>query len=540
MAEICIFAMSVFTFGGIEEPPQYQLTVIKKGNGMVKSEPAGIHCGTECSGFFYHGAIVSLVALPAPLWHFDGWSGDPDCADGRITMNANTSCRATFTRTSVISTWAKTYGGPSSDYAYAVQQTREGGFVVVGSTTVYGHKNDFWILNLDSVGNVKWQKAYHRISTDVAKSIRQTTDGGYIVAGYTSLRGADTVDLWVLKLSADGDILWQKTYGTAAKEEPSYILQTKDGGYIITACVNCETRSKIWILKLDSRGNMEWQKTSDSPYFAFPCCILQTTGGGYILGGKFIQKVEGIWNIYGVENAMLLKVDAKGQVVWIRAYGGLSPTSANAIHQTPDGGYIVAGATSLSQETGNDLWILKLNSHGHMKWQKIYSDEGVSYPYSIDLTADGGYIVAGETNSLGGRYADAWVLKLDSSGNIQWQKAYGGSGQDVARSVQHTKDGGYIVVGSTTTFGAGGNCDGYPCSDLWILKLDTNGLISSDCPPDFSQDTSAIMEDASLKSVSSTTSMKASFATNTTIQEMKVTSTTTQATVKTLCSSVGE
>jgi len=540
MAGVLILGISVFTFGGLEEPLQYLLTVTIRGNGTVKSEPAGIHCGTECSGFFNAGAIVSLVALPAPLWQFDGWSGDPDCGDGRITMNANTSCHAIFTRTSVKNTWAKTYGGPSWDDAYSAQQTREGGFVVAGFTTNYGRRKDFWVLELDSDGNVKWQKAYHRISVDVAKSILQTTEGGYIVAGYTSPHGADAYDLWILKLTADGHILWQKTYGTPAEEKPSHIRQTKDGGYIIAACVDCETRSKIWILKLDSWGNVEWQKTYESSFSAIPCCIQQTAGGGYILAGKILQKVEGKWNIYGVPNALILKLDAKGQVVWRRAYGGEELAGANSLQQTADGGFILAGTTDLSGKTDHDLWILKLDSDGNEEWQKTYLEEGVNYPSSIYQTTDGGYVVAGITNSLSKRSSDAWVLKLNPSGNIEWQRAYGGSGQDGASSVQPTRDGGYIVAGYTYTFGAGGNCEGFPCSDVWMLKLDINGLISPDCPPDFSLDTFAITEDASLKIASSSISPKGFLATNTTIEEMKVTSAETQATVKTLCKSMGE
>jgi len=154
---------------------------------------------------------------------------------------------------------------------------------------------------------------------------------------------------------------------------------------------------------------------------------------------------------------------------WAKTYGGTGDDYAYSIQQTSDGGYIVAGYTGSSGAGLADFWVLKLKSDGTVDWQKTYGGGGYDSASSIQQTSDGGYIVAGVTTSFGAGGYDFWVLKLDGSGNVQWQKTYGGTGNDYANSIQQTTDGGYIVAGVTTSFGAGG--------DFWVLKLDSSGNV---------------------------------------------------------------
>ena len=312
-------------------------------------------------------------------------------------------------------TWAHAYGGASdNDFAFSIKQTNDGGYIVVGYTDSFGAgSDDIWVLKLDSLGNVTWQKTYGGAYNDYAYSIQQTSDGGYIVAGYTSSFGAGSDDIWVLKLDSAGNVTWQKTYGGSSHDYANSIQQTNDGGYIIAGYTSSfgAGGADIWILKLDSSGNVTWQKT----------------------------------------------------------YGGSSYDFAYSIQQTGDGGYIVAGYTNSSGVGGDDIWILKLDLSGNITWQRTYGGSSSEVAHSIQQTSDGGYIIAGSTNSFGVAYTDFWVLKLDSSGNVTWQKTYGGGYDDYANSIQQTSDGGYIVAGYTDSFNAYYN-------EAWVLKLNSSGF----------------------------------------------------------------
>ncbi|NPA41170.1 MAG: hypothetical protein GXO18_02745, partial [Aquificae bacterium] len=215
--------------------------------------------------------------------------------------------------------WAKVYGGGSSDGAYSIQQTSDGGYVVAGWTSSFGAGlADIWVLKLDANGDVQWQKTYGGSDSDGAYSIQQTSDGGYVVAGWTWSFGAGSADFWVLKLDANGDVQWQKTYGGGDSDEAYSIQQTSDGGYVVAG--------RTW---------------------------------------SFGTGLTDIW---------VLKLDANGDVQWRKTYGDSGPNEAYSIQQTSDGGYVVAGVT-LSFGTGSaDFWVLKLDANGDVQWQKTYGD----------------------------------------------------------------------------------------------------------------------------------------------------------------------
>ncbi len=211
----------------------------------------------------------------------------------------------------------------------------------------------------------------------------------------------------------------------------------------------------VWILKLDANGNVVWQKTYGGADYDHAYSIQQTSDGGYIVAGETWSS----WS-FGAErngDAWVLKLDANGNVQWQKRYGGADSDIASFIQQTSDGGYIVAGRTDYfgAGDFDFDVWVLKLDANGNVQWQKRYGGPGWDWASSIQQTSDGGYIVAGYTDSFGAGYFDVWVLKLDASGNVQWAKTYGGADYDHANSIQQTSDGGYIVAGETYSFGAG-------------------------------------------------------------------------------------
>ena len=362
--------------------------------------------------------------------------------------------------------WARAYGGSSADQANSIQQTPDGGYIVAGWTSSFGAGGtDAWVLKLDASGTVVWQKTYGGSGDDFAKSIRQTPDGGYIVAGWTTSFGAGSNDAWVLKLDSSGGVVWQKTYGDSMTDFADYAEQTTDGGYIVAACKNAS-----WILKLDANGAIIWQKTFNGNNCA--SVIQQTADGNYIAAG----------NNYGAggDDVWLLKLDPNGTVIWQKSYGGSSSDWGYAFQQTTDGGYIIAGRTFSFGAGNDDALVLKLDANGAIVWQKTYGGVDYDHANAIGQTSDGGYIVAGRSDSFIS-WVSVWVFKLDAGGTIVWQKTYGGSDIGDSNSVQQTSDGGYVVAGWTYSYGAG-------ASDLWVLKLDSNGGIAISC--NFIEDTS--------------------------------------------------
>jgi uncharacterized delta-60 repeat protein len=315
-----------------------------------------------------------------------------------------------------------------------------------------------------------WAKTYGGSgveSVDSRSSIQQTSDGGYIVGVYSGSFGPGGSDLWVLKLNSDGSVAWQKTYGGSSTDDTHSIQQTSDGGYIVGGRTYSFGAGvgDIWLLKLNSDGSVAWQKTYGGPDFEYAHSIQQTSDGGYIALGNTYSFGAGFADIW------VLKLNSDGSVAWQKTYGGSKGDYASSIQQTSDGGYILLGATYSFGAGDGDLWVLKLNSDGSVAWQKTYGGSDAEWGSSIQQTLDGGYILLGETYSFGAGGSDLWVLKLDSDGSVAWQKTYGGSDEDSGSSIQQASDGGYIVAGETLSFGAG-------AGDLWVLKLNPDGSVA--------------------------------------------------------------
>ncbi len=347
--------------------------------------------------------------------------------------------------------WSKTYGGTEDDRATSIQQTKDGGYIVAGYTfsndkDVKKNKGvyDYWILKLNSKGKIDWSKTYGGTKDDSATSIQQTKDGGYIVAGYTMSNDGDVknnkgyADYWILKLNPEGKIIWSKTYGGTRNDYATSMQQTEDGGYIITGIADSSDGdvkdnnggSDYWVLKLDPKGNIQWSKTYGGSKKDRAFSISQTKDGGYIVAGYTKSGDKDIKNNKGKYDVWLIKLNLKGKVIWSKTYGGSSYDSARFISQTKDGGYIVTGYAEssdgdlLKNNGDEDYWILKLNSKGKIEWSKTYGGTESDYATSIQQTKDGGYVIAGYTDSSDKDVSknrgntDLWVIKLDKSGNL--------------------------------------------------------------------------------------------------------------------------
>ena len=399
-------------------------------------------------------------------------------------------------------TWARSYGGTDGEEAWTIQQTSDGDYVVAGWTWSFGAGDpDFWVLKLREDGTVQWQKTYGGYDDEAADLIYQTSDGGYAVTGYTASFGAGAIDVWILKLGEDGTIEWQRTYGGQDEDEAVAIQQTSDGGYVVAG----ETKSfgagdwDVWILKLNENGTVQWQKTYGGKKLDTTSVdpIQQTSDGGYIVCGRTASFGVGGTDVW------VLKLDGNGAIQWQKTYGGSFDDESHSVRQTLDGGYAVAGFTWSFGAGDWDIWVLKLDGNGTVQWQKTFGGTESDWTWSVHQTSDGGCVVAGGTASFGGGGSDVWVLKLDEDGTLQWQKTYGGQDDDSAVSVRQTSDGDYVVAGGTESYGAGDR-------DFWVLKLDGDGNIPG-CA--LVATSSAIVENTGVGGVDSTAKASDSYAT---------------------------
>jgi uncharacterized delta-60 repeat protein len=364
--------------------------------------------------------------------------------------------------TAMINLMIRAIGGTNYEFTESIQKTSDGGYIVAGSTG-----SDFLIIKLDSSGNIQWSRAIGGTNSDIARSIQQTSDGGYIVAGFTNSFGAGNYDVLIIKLNSSGNIQWSRAIGGIGYDEAYSIQQTSDGGYIVAGYTGSFGAGgyDVFIIKLDSSGNIQWSRAIGGTNIDIANSIQQTSDGGYIVAGDTYSFGAGAWDVF------IIKLDSSGNIQWSRAIGRTNSDGAYSIQQTSDGGYIVAGSTDSFGAGGHDVLIIKLNSSGNIQWSRAIGGTNSDGARSIQQTSDGGYIVAGLTRSFSSGGLDFFIIKLDSSGNIQWSRAIGGTNDEYAYSIQQTSDGGYIAVGYTYSFGAGN-------SDSLIIKLDSSGNIS--------------------------------------------------------------
>ena len=359
--------------------------------------------------------------------------------------------------------WAKTYdwGTNYNDVAYSVQQTSDGGYIVAGVRSHFvTAARDLLLMKTDANGNVQWAKTYGGPLWDFAHSVQQTSDGGYIAAGGSHVVGVNLWDIFLVKTDANGNLQWAKTYAYYWGNHDDIahsVQQTSDGGYIVAGV----TAGDFFLMKTDANGNVQWAKTYGGTGWDGAYSVQQTSDGGYI--------VAGYTRSFGAGGAdfFVVKTDANGNLEWAKTYGGIDWDYAFSVQQTSDGGYIIAGRTYSFGAGLDDIILIKTDANGNLEWAKTYGGTDFDYAYSVQQTSGGGYIVAGYTESFatGG---GIFLIKTDEFGNVQWAKTYGGNR---AYSVQQTSDGGYIVAGETHSFGAG--------YDIFLIKTDANGDIGS-------------------------------------------------------------
>ena len=358
--------------------------------------------------------------------------------------------------------WTRTFGGTNIDVGYDVRQATGGGFIVTGYTRSYGlPSRNLWLLKTDPAGHEEWNQAFGGTSDDEGESVWPTADGGYIAAGYTLSSGAGGKDVWLVRTDAEGNEEWTRTFGGTSDDEAYAVQETADGGLIVagaTSSFGAGSRD-AWLIRTDESGAPIWTRTLGGYGSDGAWSVSQTSDGGFILSGWTFSYGPGY-----VGNAWLVKTDSLGTLEWQQALGGSDADRGYCVQQTSDGGYIMAGYTDSFGAGLYDLYLVKTDSEGTTEWSKTFGGTGRDYGYSVVQTADGGYLAAGYTLSYGAGGDDVWLVRTDADGDLEWQTTYGGSASDVGYAVTKTTDGGYAVTGHTLSFGAG-------VHDVWLIRL---------------------------------------------------------------------
>jgi hypothetical protein len=379
--------------------------------------------------------------------------------------------------------WSKRYGKTRSMQGAgwlgnSVVQTKDGGFAIA-STSDFGTGNDanerLWLVKTDSTGNIEWNKTFGEQRV-VAVSIVQTIDDGYAILGNLIIGGYGNA--WLVKTDSNGNMQWNKSYTELGWASAYGMTKTNDGGYAIAGM---KESYDGWLMKTDASGTIQWSKSFVEVNNTHLQSVVQTNDGGYIAAGATQFPL-----FSGKVNAYVVKTDPDGNTTWSKEF---SRTAGNdygrSIVQTSDGGYAIAGDPD---HWGNaDFWLMKIDASGNLLWDKTFGGTGYEIADSIAQTREGGYALAGQTNSFGAGGNDLWLVKTDAGGSLQWNQTFGGAGDDgtgaIGSSVVQTRDGGYALCGYTNSFSGDGSYE------VWLIKLARSGpqtwIVDDDGPADF-------------------------------------------------------
>ncbi|MEO8150571.1 MAG: PKD domain-containing protein [Bacteroidia bacterium] len=430
------------------------------------------------------------------------------------------SCGVLRAQNPLVKQWDKRFGGTSTEYLRSFQQTTDLGYILGGysDSKKGGDKSqgswgisDYWVVKIDSLGIKQWDRRFGGNAGDFMSSLQQTVDGGYILGGWSAsnITGNKTQlswgsnDFWIIKIDSQGNKQWDKDYGGTDNDALQCIKETTDGGFILggwSYSGNNGDKSQpswgnadFWIIKVDSIGIKQWDKRYGGSSADWLYSLQQTTDGGYILGGKSSSPISGdktqpAWN--GYSDYWIVKIDSIGNKQWDKCYGGVDNDVLISLKQTTDGGYILGGA-SYSGIGGDktqplwggatDYWIVKVDSFGNKQWDKDYGGNANEDEFgNISQTSDGGYLIAGTSyspisgdkteNNLGTE--QTWVIKTDSIGNKQWDKTTLTLGHEEIGLAIQTNDGGYAIA--NFTYGGIGGDKTQPAQgadDYWIIKF---------------------------------------------------------------------
>jgi len=386
----------------------------------------------------------------------------------------------------------KTFGGSNNESAKSITKTSDGGYAILGYTQsldgdVINKTNtsyDYWLLKFDQNHNLQWQKTYGGSGDDRGNEVIQTTDGGYAILGYSQSNDGDVSenfgfsDYWVSKLDASGNILWEKSLGYAGTDTGISIKETNDLGFLLTGVLDVTAsggngnskNTKInhaggdyWVIKLNTAGDKQWSKYYGGTFTDTPYDVIETEDNGYIIVGSSDSADVDISSSQGTYDFWVIKINSTGTMVWEKSFGGSEIDEAFSIIKSSDGNYVIVGDTrsndkNVSHNNGaSDLWIIKISPSGNLLWEKTFGGTSFDAGRSISNTSDNGFLISGSSRSMDGDLTtnqgqnDVWVIKIDSNGSLLWQKSLGGSNIDFAYDAIALDDNSFIVIGESSS-----------------------------------------------------------------------------------------
>ena len=340
--------------------------------------------------------------------------------------------------------WTRSYGGEAADAAFAVAQTADGGYILAGRTDSFGPgESAAYLVKLNARGFTQWERTYGGDGADEAAGVKQTSDGGYIIVGTTDSFGPGRDSVYLIKTDAQGEIEWENTYGGRFDDRAFAVQETLDGGYVLAGVTGSFVASpRMYVVKTDAGGNIEWHNHYGGSGDDRAWAIQQTSDGGFIMAGQTTSFGPGGRSMY------LVKTNASGAVEWDITHGGSGDDLANSVQQTGDGGYIMAGWTESNGSGGRAAHLVKTRANGALEWEASFSGGGEASANAVRQTGDGGYAAAGYTEDLDEGRLWLYLWKTNAQGARQWERMHGGPGLHTsAFDVQPTEDGGYIAAG---------------------------------------------------------------------------------------------
>mgnify|MGYP003324117204 FL=1 len=364
-----------------------------------------------------------------------------------------------------------TFGDASYDYGRSLIELNDGGYLIAGNTSLLGDNySNALLIKIDHTGKEMWKRDYTFSSVDRLNMVKELQDGSLVAAGFTMSSTNYSKDIFVIKTDAQGNLEWQRSYGDAQDETANSIDISIDGGFIISGEVINENTgfSLCYLIKIDNEGELDWSNTFGGSQNDNGLSVISTNDAGFAITGMTRSLGDSNGDVW------LIKVNSNGEMEWERTYGGDDNEYGRTIQQTVDGGYIIIGQTESFGLGYNDAYLIKTDSQGNEIWSQTFGGQGTDQGRQVVNTLDEGYLISGYTDSFGtlGGF-NFWLVKANSLGELEWQRFYGEQGDDRGLSGIQTSDGGYAIAGYTNSGTSSG-------SDILFIKTDDNGSAEFD------------------------------------------------------------
>lgn len=385
-----------------------------------------------------------------------------------------------------------TIGGAKNESAQSVVNTPDGGYAVLGYTQSMdgdiSNKTDtsfdYWLLKFDASGQQQWQKVYGGSDDDRGEDLITTNDGGYAILGSSKSNDGDVSnnsgsnDFWVAKLDASGTIIWEKSFGYVGADSAFSIIQTQDNGFLLSGVLdvsasdgagnnrmNMERHAggDYWVIKIDAMGELQWSRYFGGTFTDTAYDSVQTQDGNFLIMGSSDSDDVDINNNKGTYDFWVVKLNNTGTLLWEKSFGGTEIDEARAITTTADGNFFIAGdsrSNDIDLSTNNgaaDVWIIKINSDGDLLWEKTFGGSSFDGVKAIYKTQNNEFLVAGNSRSSDGNLTknngqnDAWIFKINAQGNVMWQKTIGGNDVDLLMGITELNNGSIVGVGNSNS-----------------------------------------------------------------------------------------